>query len=348
MPTVQGGRRSRVRRVERRGGRQTVTSTLTALGLSAEEERAYQQLQPLSGGKLSDVAAVIGVPAARLPDRLAELMERGLVSLDRGRLSVLPVPALVAHLIAEQADAADRARERLRDLAQAIPYLVASAARPGPGEMEELGNLDGELSAGGNALQLLTDLIETSKGDLLWWRPDAWLLPRESAISVVVGRAVASGRRSRAIYPLRALHEAPEVLQARARQGEQVRVIDDMPTRMLVIRGTHAILPEPLGYADEPRLLVRQPALVGALTLLFELYWEQATALPDLDTRRPRVDIRGGLLRQLAAGAKDEQIARTLGLSLRTVRRRVADLMIELGADTRFQAGVEAARRGWL
>ena len=50
------------------------------------------------------------------------------------------------------------------------------------------------------------------------------------------------------------------------------------------------------------------------------------------------------LLQQLAAGAKDEQIARTLGLSLRTVRRRVADLMIELGADTRFQAGVEAVR----
>ena len=214
--------------------------------------------------------------------------------------------------------------------------------------MEELGGLDGELSAGGNALQLLTDLIETSKGDLLWWRPDAWLLPRESAISVVVGRAVASGRRSRAIYPLRALHEAPEVLQARARQGEQVRVIDEMPTRMLVISGTHAILPEPLGFADEPRILVRQPAIVGALTLLFERYWEQAIALPDLDTRRPRVDVRGSLLRQLAAGAKDEHIARTLGLSLRTVRRRVADLMIELGADTRFQAGVEAARRGWL
>ena len=37
------------------------------------------------------------------------------------------------------------------------------------------------------------------------------------------------------------------------------------------------------------------------------------------------------LRRQLAAGAKDEQIARTLGLSLRTVRRRVAELMIDLG-----------------
>ena len=159
--------------------------------------------------------------------------------------------------------------------------------------MEELGALDGELSAGGNALALLTDLIDSSKGDLLWWRPDAWRMPREAAISVVVGRAVASGRRSRAIYPMRALHEAPEVLQARALQGEQVRVIDEMPTRMLVIRGTHAILPEPLGFADEPRLLVRQPAIVGALTLLFERFWERAVALPDLDIRRPRVDVRG-------------------------------------------------------
>jgi DNA-binding NarL/FixJ family response regulator len=127
-----------------------------------------------------------------------------------------------------------------------------------------------------------------------------------------------------------------------------VRVIDEMPTRLLVIQGSHAVLPEPLGFADEPRLLVRQPAIVGALTLLFERYWEQATALPALDALLPRVDVRGSVLRQLAAGAKDEQIARTLGLSLRTVRRRVADVMIELGADTRFQAGVEAARRGWL
>ena len=212
--------------------------------------------------------------------------------------------------------------------------------------MEDLGRIDGEVSAGGNALALLTALIESSKGDLLFLRPDTWTMPRESAISQVVGRAVASGRRSRAIYPFRALHEVPEVLQARMDEGEEVRVIDAMPTRLFVISGTHAVVPEPLGFADEPRLLVRQGALVDALTLLFELYWERSVAVPD--TVRPRVDERAFLVRQLASGAKDEQIARTLGLSLRTVRRRVADLMIELGVDTRFQAGAEAVRRGWL
>ena len=164
----------------------------------------------------------------------------------------------------------------------------------------------------------------------------------------MVASAIASGRRSRAIYPVRALQEARDVLLARARAGEKVRVIADLPTRMFVLGSTHAVVPEPLGMADEPRILVRQRGLVEALTMLFELMWERAAPVPDMDFGDARPDLRRFLLQQLAAGAKDEQIARTLGLSLRTVRRRVADLLIELGVDNRFQAGVEAVRRGWL
>jgi DNA-binding NarL/FixJ family response regulator len=76
--------------------------------------------------------------------------------------------------------------------------------------------------------------------------------------------------------------------------------------------------------------------------------WERASSVADLDLGEPRRDLRRFLLQQLAAGAKDEQIARSLDLSLRTVRRRIADVMSDLGADSRFQAGVEAARRGWI
>ena len=60
------------------------------------------------------------------------------------------------------------------------------------------------------------------------------------------------------------------------------------------------------------------------------------------------LDDRTQLLELLAGGAKDEQIARTMGVSLRTVRRRIASLLAELGVDSRFQAGMEAVRRGWL
>ena len=49
----------------------------------------------------------------------------------------------------------------------------------------------------------------------------------------------------------------------------------------------------------------------------------------------------------LAAGATDETIARRLGISARTVQRRVHALMEHLGVRTRFQAGVQAALRHW-
>lgn len=300
----------------------------------------------MSGTPLAGVAAALGVKVEALPALLSALVDRGIVLTTDDRLGVRSVQEAVAAEIRLQAEAAAETRLRLDDLARAVPFLTAAATRPGPGEVEDLGGLDGEVSTGGNALNLLTAMIEQSKGDLLFLRPDAWAMPRESAISRVVGRAVASGRRSRAIYPVRAFHEVPHVLEARRDEGEEVRVVDALPTRLLVISGTHVIVPEPLGFADEPRLLVRQGALVEALTLLFELYWERSVGVAEL--ARSRSEHRTFLLRQLASGAKDEQIARALGLSLRTVRRRVAELMTELGVDSRFQAGVEAVRRGWL
>jgi len=324
------------------------SSVLSALGLAREEERLYQRVLPLHGSEEGVVAAALGTTVDALPDALAPLVSRGIASVAGSRVHVQSLPGVVATLLEREADEATRSHTRLTELAAAIPFLAATATRPGPGEVEDLGALDGEVSRGGNALQLLTDMIRQSRGDLLWLRPDAWRMPRESAIAEVVAEAIASGRRSRAIYPVRALQEAPDALRARAQAGEQIRVIADLPTRMFVIGSTHVVLPEPLGFADEPRLLVRQRGLVEALTMLFELMWERAAPVPALDLGEARPDLRRFLLQQLAAGAKDEQIARTLGLSLRTVRRRVADILIDLGVDSRFQAGVEAVRRGWL
>ncbi|HEX4688578.1 MAG TPA: DNA-binding response regulator [Nocardioides sp.] len=326
--------------------RRRAVSVLSALGVSADDERRYQQVLPLSGSAVADVAAALRVEPMRVADTLSGLMVLGIVRIQDDRVLVLRTDQALSAAITSQAAAVHQVRDRLDDLARAVPLLVAAGTRPLPSQLEEVGPLEGELSSGGNALELLTALIDQSRGDLLFLRPDSWQMPRESAMARVIARAVASGRRSRAVYPLRILHEAPEVLQARVEAGEEVRLIDDMPTRLMVIGATHAIVPEPLGYADSPRLLVRQGALVGALALLFEQYWERAA--PVTEPSATRSNERTFLVRQLQAGAKDEQIARTMGLSLRTVRRRIAELMIELGADTRFQAGAEAVRRGWL
>lgn len=49
------------------------------------------------------------------------------------------------------------------------------------------------------------------------------------------------------------------------------------------------------------------------------------------------------LLAALARGGRDEIVARRLGVSTRTFRRRLAELMRQLGATSRFQAGAKAA-----
>ena len=54
------------------------------------------------------------------------------------------------------------------------------------------------------------------------------------------------------------------------------------------------------------------------------------------------------ILSLLAAGATDATIAARVGVSQRTVERKVRLLLDRLDATTRFQAGLQAARRGWL
>jgi DNA-binding NarL/FixJ family response regulator len=50
----------------------------------------------------------------------------------------------------------------------------------------------------------------------------------------------------------------------------------------------------------------------------------------------------------LASGLGGEAAARRLGTSLTTVRRQIANLKDTLHADSLFQAGCIAARRGWI
>ena len=69
----------------------------------------------------------------------------------------------------------------------------------------------------------------------------------------------------------------------RAGLGEQVRIISEVPTRLFIFGDAHAVIPEPLGFADEPRLLVRQRWIVAALMLLFESLWERAAPVPELE-----------------------------------------------------------------
>jgi DNA-binding NarL/FixJ family response regulator len=102
--------------------------------------------------------------------------------------------------------------------------------------------------------------------------------------------------------------------------------------------------------------VIRGTAVIGALTAFFEQSWATARPLRLRDAQIPVVVEAGEqpsasdltLLRLLNLGLKDEAVARHLGVSVRTTRRQIADLLLRLQASSRFQAGIQAARRGWL
>ena len=324
------------------------SSVLAALGLDRRTEQLYFRLAPASGHTVTGVAQLVQQRPDQLMRSLAPLLERGLVVVSEDRIVVPALAEAVSELVLRQARSAAASAAMLAELSSAVPHLVASTTRPDPRHVTEVRPLDGELSSGGNPLELLQLMLRTSRGDMLWLRPDAWAMPRESQVSELLAEAMATGRRSRAIYPARALTEAPDALRVRAALGEQVRILSELPTRLFIFGDTHAVIPEPIGFTDEPRVHVRQRSIVAALTMWFESLWDRAAPMPELDAGRASTDGRQFLLEQLMAGTTDEVIARKLGIGLRTVRRRIAALMTELGVDTRFQAGVEAVRRGWL
>ena len=335
-----------------RVARHAATTVLTALGFSAEVDDLYHLVRGQSGRGLSRVAAsMLRTPDELLAD-LAPLVDAGIVRVQDDTIVVEPPAEALRMVVSAQSALVDGARRSLDGIHQAIALLASDEARRVAAGANASVPLDGEMATGGDIFSLVRSLIGHGTGELLWLRPEQWRGPREARMVAMVQEAIRAGRTSRALYPVRALHDNPAAIAARAAIGEQVRVLPELPTRLLVVGDTHAVVPEPLGYADVPLSIVRQRGLVEAMRRWFEMLWERA-AVPSLGAARveraqPQADLRRFLLEQLATGAHDEQIARKLGISLRTVRRRVADLMSELGADSRFQAGVEAVRRGWL
>lgn len=324
---------------------------LAPLGLDASADHLYRFLLRHSGGRLDDLVHTTGRSPAALERDLAPLRAAGLVRVVRGRVvPVDPGDALPA-LIAEEAHRLDQQEESLRALHDAVDVLRAEHERP---PEEPSVPLVGETLEGADLVAAYVTLIERGAGTLRWLRPAVGTgRVDDPGVRAVEAAAIAAGergRRSQAIYPARVLQQAPDELRRRAAYGEEIRVIAAVPSRLAILGDAGVIIPAVWGAETGSRTVVRGPGLVRLAELAFRGLWERALPIPGLEPRRTdrRARERTLLLEQLAGGAKDEQIARDLGLGLRTVRRRVAEVMEELDVETRFQAGMEAVRRGWL
>lgn len=129
------------------------------------------------------------------------------------------------------------------------------------------------------------------------------------------------------------------------RAGGGVRVVDRLPLTACVIDRRFALVPVDLAVLVHGMLVVTDPVVVGVLVAVHRSLWLRGRDPAALDGvpahLRP-------VLMTLAAGLPDGRAAEYTGLSPRTYSRRIAELVQLLGASSRFDAGVEAARRGWL
>jgi len=157
------------------------------------------------------------------------------------------------------------------------------------------------------------------------------------------------GVRIRTIYPHTVL-SSPTVqrhfsmMQA---AGSEIRTASGIIDRVVVFDRETVFLAD---HRDGGRgaVIVREPAVVEYLYQSLEQTWQLAK--PFVYTRvgygDAIDDVKSAILRLMVAGAKDEVVAKRMNMSTRACRRHIAEILAELGAESRFQAGVLAARHG--
>ncbi|MFJ6154240.1 helix-turn-helix domain-containing protein [Micromonospora profundi] len=348
---------------------------LDVIGLTSAEEELYRCLLQLTTARVDELAGRLRRPRAEVIEQVEALRAKGLVQPtdsdpDAPLRPTAPDVALGATLLRRQEDL-EAARLRVTQLAEEyraglrrhhVDHLV-------------------EVISGTRVLRdRLRDLQNAARTEVLWFcraNPLAMAGPE----NVEEFDALARGVGYRAIYERDLLLE-PGALADLAKgvaAGEQARVLDRLPVRLAIVDGRTAICPlVPDRDGGEPSAaVIGRSQLLDALLALFESHWRVATRLrledplgvaaadgrrADADTRhtdnrhaddrhadsyQPDAD-EARLLSLFVAGVPDKSIASQLGVSRRTVQRRIADLMAVAGVDTRPGLAFQVARRGWL
>jgi DNA-binding CsgD family transcriptional regulator/sugar-specific transcriptional regulator TrmB len=300
---------------------------LIGLGLVVPTGRLHDSRLDLAAGKVSeaetDAVTVIAPEVA-----LLRLLER-----ERTRLR--------NHL-----DQADRAHHTLKTLAG--NFLRAETLAQATGVEVEI------LRDYRRIQQVLEDITDTVQHSLTSMHPIARGREIPERALDRDRRQIENGVQVRSIFSQRltSVPEDADHLRAKAKVGVQVRLSPVVPMNMIIADEQFALLPVDPEDSSAGAILAHGPALVRSYLTLFEHCWHTATPYGDqVEAARGGdglTEQQRAALRMLASGMKDEKVARSLGVSLRTVSRMISELMQEMGASSRFEAGVRATRLGWL
>jgi len=323
-----------------------------ALGLSASEESLYTVLIHSPRSTVAELAAYGSVSSQQATRDLHRLVGRGLANRLPGRqaryIAVAPDIA-IEPLLAKQEDGLRQARQVSRELMKAFQE---ASRQEHPAELVEI--ITGE----NNQRSRTDQLPEAAQYQIRGFDRPPYVMSLEEGLPHEAKR-IREGITYRVVYSAQAVM-MPGRLEGDIRDmleaGEQARVRPDLPTKLWIVDDKMALLPiKSRQQGIEASFIVRPCDLLDSLIALFEAEWERAIPLrtflgdgpADPGAGEPD-ETRTAILSCLAAGLTDEGIARALGCSLRTAQRHIRRLMLDLNVTSRFQAGMEARRRGWV
>ncbi|KUM97193.1 transcriptional regulator [Streptomyces yokosukanensis] len=321
--------------------RATSGGLLEGLGIPEAEQNAYLRVLASARCTEAGLAVELGITADRAERLLTALAHRGLVTRHDGvpvRWSAAAPDVAVEALLLRREEELLRTRGRVGELMRAY----RQAQQPQTADLMEVVTGQAAIAERWRQMQ------DGARRHLMLFDKPPHISPTDTELErSLLARSV----RIRAVYEAGSvsapgrLAEIREVVAA----GEEARLLPQLPCKLAIVDDRWAMLPVATGSELQAAVLVRASSLLDALTGMFEAYWHRAVGVPDAGG--PTLGAgsrRGELLTLLSAGFTDDSIARQLGVSPRTVQRWVHEVMEDLGARTRFQAGIQAARAGLL
>ncbi len=324
--------------------------------LSDLDVALYRALVEHPASIVSNLAACVGVTSDELDKPLAVLREIGLIDSEDGVHfnAVNPSLAEMSSLGAEELELSARRvaiEVRRKAIRRVMPDWANAVRAMTPHTAVEVVS---DPAARKNVLmhfaeQCQHELLSVAPGRGPGGRADT---QTRTANLYSLGRGVVT----RAIYQHVALRDRAtrSYLRELADHGARIRLAPSVPGRSLVVDREVALLPSPPSEPGTSWLaVVREPNVVAWVVATFEQLWSEASSLEELLHQEQQPDpeldqTRVAILRLMADGEKDEAISRRLSISVRTCRRHIADYMAQVGASSRFQAGVIASRNGHL
>jgi DNA-binding CsgD family transcriptional regulator len=321
-----------------------------SVGMPDPDGRAYETLILRGQATVADLAAELEMPSSRVWRILGRLTARGFATRLPGRparFTAVSPDVVAQELIAAQESQLRRLREHAHELAAASS--VRSDAVRTDGFIEVI---EGAVNVG----KVLAWLQRQAQHEIRVFAKPPYDGQRPYG-GADQDRPLREGQvRYRTVHERAALTEPGRMAGVwdGIRRGERARVTGSLPMEMVLCDSRLALIPVRASSSNtgQAACLVHSSPLLDALSALFEAVWDKAVPLNQRAAPghegQVLTDNDRDLLGLLTAGATDEAIARTFGWSVRTVRRHIHRLMTMTGTETRFQAGMEASRRGWV